>query len=586
MFDQEDQMKETAESTCNTSHTQQSEISWINPKKSKSPKIHVEKTYAIKKQTSYYGSYACIPKRKRNDSTEGKTRNDTKQTKDPFTKELCPNASPKLNAKTDHAFSPKSFGTYSPQHPKNSHDKAKFSLSSDWQTNIKTKKKKTCMKEPIFSDSIEIQRADSFVMFPEDSKLNISISKAEFTLQGSSSHPTYSFSNKSNFSDFEMTFSSAENPKLLLPTPGADSSFQSLKDDPMINDGSKLMLSPSPFLTIDDLNSDRPDQDINEPNKNQFGLTHANTSFKDTKLEDISHSTPVRELSPLFYTEGDYKSKAGFRKSLFSDPKSDSSNESQKSSLPSPIATNRFLIHGRSLKKVEYNAKLDLCSSLSISDKSVNMASSDDNSHDSSHEESSRNDIRSYDFSVQSDKSFHYQKAPSMVYNDNNIKNIVQSFSEDMKKSIQTKQSKTSAAVEDVLKSTQKSLNKICEKDVRKRSDAQNEFDQKIQQVMDELEASTTAYEKQNKKVLDYFQEQLKDMQKLKDIQQKSLKKLKMINSLHHQTISFAGNSNNTQHQVQNVMKNQMQRLQNKLLDQARQQEMQQVKSQLRKMLL
>lgn len=113
---------------------------------SKSPKIHVEKTYAIKKQTSYYGSYACIPKRKRNDSTEGKTRNDTKQTKDPFTKELCPNASPKLNAKTDHAFSPKSFGTYSPQHPKNSHDKAKFSLSSDWQTNIKTKKKKTCMK--------------------------------------------------------------------------------------------------------------------------------------------------------------------------------------------------------------------------------------------------------------------------------------------------------------------------------------------------------------------------------------------------------------------------------------------------------
>lgn len=150
----------------------------------------------------------------------------------------------------------------------------------------------------------------------------------------------------------------------------------------------------------------------------------------------------------------------------------------------------------------------------------------------------------------------------------------------------QTKQSKTSAAVEDVLKSTQKSLNKICEKDVRKRSDVQNEFDQKIQQVMDELEASTTAYEKQNKKVLDYFQEQLKDMQKLKDIQQKSLKKLKMINSLHHQTISFAGNSNNTQHQVQNVMKNQMQRLQNKLLDQARQQEMQQVKSQLRKMLL
>lgn len=227
------------------------------------------------------------------------------------------------------------------------------------------------MKEPIFSDSIEIQRADSFVMFPEDSKLNISISKAEFTLQGSSSHPTYSFSNKSNFSDFEMTFSSAENPKLLLPTPGADSSFQSLKDDPMINDGSKLMLSPSPFLTIDDLNSDRPDQDINEPNKNQFGLTHANTSFKDTKLEDISHSTPVRELSPLFYTEGDYKSKAGFRKSLFSDPKSDSSNESQKSSLPSPIATNRFLIHGRSLKKVEYNAKLDLCSSLSISDKTI-----------------------------------------------------------------------------------------------------------------------------------------------------------------------------------------------------------------------
>lgn len=33
----------------------------------------------------------------------------------------------------------------------------------------------------------------------------------------------------------------------------------------------------------------------------------------------------------------------------------------------------------------------------------------------------------------------------------------------------QTKQSKMSAAVEDVLKSTQKSLSKICEKDVLKR---------------------------------------------------------------------------------------------------------------------
>ena len=204
-------------------------------------------------------------------------------------------------------------------------------------------------------------------MFPEDSRPNISISMTESILQESANHPLINFGNKSNFSDLEITFSSTEDPKLLLPTQGTNSSIKSLDDEPNIYNDLKLMLTPSPHLNIDDLKSDRSDLDTNHENKAQFGPTEASASFKCTSPGEISHSTPVKEgnteLSPLSTTGGDYKSKS-FKKSLFLDQKSGISDEDKTSPLLSPIDPTTFLFQRRPLKKVSLENKNTISSNL------------------------------------------------------------------------------------------------------------------------------------------------------------------------------------------------------------------------------
>ena len=69
------------------------------------------------------------------------------------------------------------------------------------------------------------------------------------------------------------------------------------------------------------------------------------------------------------------------------------------------------------------------------------MASNDDSSNDSNHDESSKNSLKS-NFLLYSDKLSHHQTTPTFTCSDDNIKILFESFTKDLKKSFQVSANK------------------------------------------------------------------------------------------------------------------------------------------------
>ncbi|GAB1600084.1 hypothetical protein Ahia01_000285900 [Argonauta hians] len=519
-----------SESQIGSSITQNSEVSWVAAKKYNYPQQELKKTYSSKKDISYFGSYPCIPKIFKNK-------------------------------------------------PKNAPKKHKE----------KSKNHKDLDKDMTYDD-ILLAHASSLSFLTDDDHNVVTRRTTELSHAGNIGKSQVAFNISENFLPTENVFEihqfqssqSSSFPARTktsnnLQATQSDSSVCASRVSHISNISFKSHTSTSSKKIRFPFESEDIDSPLLEETISQEQHYHIGFHSKLPGCQEIQYKNAVLN-APLSTPSCSSKSSSS----------SQSSKEQKSLTLPAPpsfwkpnLSTNfpesRAPL-ANNLRALPTSKAVKKAVSLSVQDEPVELSRSD-----------RRSDTSSYRHSNIKDSYISYENNSCSIESgqrSGSIKNLVQCLGADMKRSIAKKQANISAITKETLTNTEKSLLKIWHKDSSNRSDAFCKFEKKLLKEFERLHNEIISSDDDRNKLMYVLQEQVEKSENSRSSQLKIINRIQSLYSYYHSAIrSDHEVGRERKAEVQNILQTEMTELQKKFLLEANQQEMQQIRSRLYKIL-
>ncbi|XP_052826219.1 putative mediator of RNA polymerase II transcription subunit 26 isoform X2 [Octopus bimaculoides] len=515
-----------------SSITQNSEISWIAAKKNNHQENQIQKTYSTKKDKSYFGSYPCIPKSLK--SRKKPVKKDSKKLKNykVLEKELTFHdteftCNGSLNCLTDE------------EHQVLTRTTTELSHSESINKSLVS-----------FNISEKLLPTNSVLgvhqFQPSCSSSFTAPSKATDNLQGTVD--IYPRSDSSKCASLVSCVSLASHSSLTSINSKKNQFLDSPLEERILTQEEHHKLNfQENFSNYQENSSDKsePNVSLSDHLDNFSGSNLSITSFQKNSMHQQAQMSP--------------KQTSFWKPSLWDNFTQDKSTK-----------INNF----QALPTKTYKKSV----TVSVSDESVEVLTAKVSERSSHQYSCTRESAYLPTESKSSDNCSNYKSG--------NIKQLVHSIGTDMKKSIAIKQTNISAITKETLAKTEKALLKVWQKDFHSRHDLHKDFESKVFREFERLHREILSSEECRQTLMKTVDEQIENSENCRFSQMKCLKRLQMLYSQYYTTVCTDNEiKKDKQVEVRNILKTEMTELQKKFLFDATQQEMQQIRSRLYKIL-